>query len=62
MGLLYYTPYFFVRDKYGPVRGISKVFGLLECHRRIFSIYIFLWRSHKKSKYRWFKVEGFGDG
>ena len=22
----------------------------------------FLWRSHKKNKYRWFKVEGFGDG
>ena len=22
----------------------------------------FLWRGHKKNKYRWFKVEGFGDG
>ena len=30
--------------------------------RIIFSIYVFLWRSHKKNKYRWFKVEGFGDG
>ena len=28
----------------------------------IFSIYDFLRRSRKKNKYRWFKVEGFGDG
>ena len=27
-----------------------------------FSIYDFLRRSRKKNKYRWFKVEGFGDG
>ena len=32
------------------------------CIDNIFSIYVFLWRSHKKNKYRWFKVEGFGDG
>ena len=28
----------------------------------IFSIYVFLRRSRKKSKYRWFKVVGFGGG
>ena len=28
----------------------------------IFSIYVFLRRSRKKSKYRWFKVERFGGG
>ena len=35
--------------------GVSK-------KRSIFSIYVFLRRSRKKSKYRWFKVEGLGGG
>ena len=29
---------------------------------QIFSIFVFLWRSHKKNKYRWFKVVRFGGG
>ena len=28
----------------------------------IFSIYVFCGEATKKNKYRWFKVEGFGDG
>ena len=41
---------------------IKDEFRIDRCHYLIISIYVFLRRSRKKNKYRWFKVEGFGDG
>ena len=49
-------------SKFSQMKRSANAVSEFACNKLIFSIYVFLWRSHKKNKYRWFKVEGFGDG
>ena len=46
---------------FGKLKNIKNIYHPFD-YSWFFSIFDFLRRSRKKNKYRWFKVEGLGDG